>query len=575
MKQLCLEVLQMSINASYLIVFVILLRYTLKKAPKNYRILLWLLVGIRLLCPFSFPSAFSLIPNTNISDNLAGNSTQIYTDYAQTHNITLHSSIDSSKIELMDILSILWIIGVISLFIYGIYSYYKIYKLTKASTSYKDNVYFCDYIPSPFILGFAKPKVYLPSGIKEEQIDIILKHEYTHIHRKDHLTKPFSYFILSLHWFNPLVWISYKLFCEDIELSCDEKVISEMTLESKKNYSTTLLECSSHSFKMLVCPVAFGESDVKNRVKSILNYKKPAFWILAICIIISIFAIITLMSDSSAKGIHVVGKVIETDYNGVIIEENGSNRTFIIKNEQISKSLLSKIKEEDMLKVYYNGVIKESLPAQFDVVYNVTRYADFSFSPDDDRDAVQSKAIVNEKHDDHIVVTTLKDYERYKIDIKLSNFFAIQKLKEGDCVILSHPEKFITKDYWPEHYLPIYDIYLDNEQYTVLYDNNQNVIGVLSKNDTFTNIYNKIMAYDCGITDEDYKGKSLCTHPRGFYKNEHITIKLRSEPHIYFTYIIDIYDPQTTATSRIYIKQENAQKILDMIEDANIPYVGD
>lgn len=340
MGNIFISALNISITASYLILAVILLRLLLKKAPRWINCLLWGIVALRLVMPFSIESEISLVPssqtitatashdapyeiNTGIdtfdteinriiingastTDTSSAPSTQNNTSQI-TDNTTVTDSQNSniakekSKPALFDILGVVWIFGVVVILVYGILSYLLIYKKVKASLAYRDNIYYCDSIDSPFILGIIKPKIYIPSNLSQIYIDYVISHERAHLKRRDHLWKPFGFLLLSIYWFNPFIWLSYVLLCRDIESACDEKVIKNMNTADIKGYSLALLSCGTRRKMITACPVAFGEVGVKERIKSVLNYKKPAFWIVAVAIVTSIAVAMCFLTNPKEK----------------------------------------------------------------------------------------------------------------------------------------------------------------------------------------------------------------------------------------------------------------------------------
>ncbi len=335
MDAIFLGVLNISITATYLILAVLLLRLLLKKAPKWITCVLWGIVALRLIMPFSIESEISLVPssqtitatqseniqyeiNTGI-DTFDKTINQIIIQDAPTNTLTppitdntpndvptdveqnQNQKQNNDKLSLFDILFIVWVIGIAVMLIFSAVSYIKIYKNVCPSIVYRDNIYYCDNIDSPFILGIIKPKIYVPSGIDENSLNFVIEHENAHLKRRDHLWKPFGFLLLAIYWFNPFLWLSYILLCRDIESACDEKVIKDMSNEDKKGYSTALLNCSVHRRMITACPVAFGEVGVKERIKSVLNYKKPAFWIIAVAIVTSIAVAVCFLTNPKKK----------------------------------------------------------------------------------------------------------------------------------------------------------------------------------------------------------------------------------------------------------------------------------
>lgn len=299
MSVVFLKLFNMSITAGWLILFILLFRVVLKKAPSWTKCLLWGFVGLRLVLPFSIESILSLVPSAETisqSNMLSTVPPEIDSGFA-TINQAINPVITETYNEygnqfpsLISVFSVIWIIGLAIMLIYGVISYSTLYVKVRVSIKYKENIYLCDNIDSPFIFGIVKPKIYIPSGYSDEQMEYIIAHEKSHLKRKDHWWKPIGFALLSVYWFNPLIWIAYVLLCRDIELACDEKVIKDMENADMKGYSETLLNCSSTHRRVLVCPLAFGEISVKGRVKAMLNYKKPAFWVVAVAVTLCVIA---------------------------------------------------------------------------------------------------------------------------------------------------------------------------------------------------------------------------------------------------------------------------------------------
>lgn len=316
MNNLFLDLVNISIIAGWLILAIILIRMIFKNIPKWALCILWGIVGLRLILPFSIESMFSLMPSTNTIDTTVYQSRPYIdsgitivdnnvNDYLGSHYFE-GVTVQANNFEnLLSVLTIIWIIGTVGLFVYSIISYYKLNKRIEISVPYKDNIYISDEIDTPFIFGIYNPKIYVPSGMKEYQMDYVLKHEYAHLLRKDHIWKPLGFALLSIYWFNPLIWIAYNLFCKDIERACDEKVISQMNDNAKAEYSETLLLCSTNRKLILTCPLAFGEVGTKQRIKEVLNYKEPKLWIIVISLIACVVLALGFLTEpmNATKGI--------------------------------------------------------------------------------------------------------------------------------------------------------------------------------------------------------------------------------------------------------------------------------
>ena len=345
MSAVFLKLLNMSIAAGWLVVAVIVLRLCLKKAPKAIHCALWALVAIRLICPFSLESSFSLIPEEVANGSVVSEWTDDYIDDIDIHHpssvyydaaigagrepisdgeggyyvVTKHDQLgEPATIEntVVPVLSWVWLAGVAALLLYAAISFLRIRARVKVSLNWKDNIWRSEQVDSPFILGVFRPKIYLSFGMDEAQMSHVVAHEQAHLSRRDHWWKPLGFILLAVYWFNPLMWVAYVLLCRDIELACDEKVIRDMGAQDKKAYSEALLACSVPRRMIAACPLAFGEVGVKKRIASVLHYKKPAFWILIVALIASISVAVCFMTnpkDAIEGSYHVEGYGI---YNG-------------------------------------------------------------------------------------------------------------------------------------------------------------------------------------------------------------------------------------------------------------------
>ena len=313
MENLFLHLLNLSITASYIVLAVILLRFLLAKAPKWISCLLWAVVGLRLAIPFSIESIFSLIPSKEPipNDIMISPEPQIHSGISFvnhavnpviSNNFTPEPAQSANPMQVFFfVATVIWAIGLCATLLWGSISYLRLKKVVSASINLRENIYLCDEIDSPFILGIIRPRIYLPSSLGEEEMRHVIAHERAHLARKDHFWKPIGFLLLAIYWFNPILWLAYVLLCRDIEAACDQRAISDMSEEERKNYSGALLSCSSRRFAVSACPLAFGEVGVKSRIKSVLNYKKPAFWIiivsLILCVVLAV-CFLTMPKDS-------------------------------------------------------------------------------------------------------------------------------------------------------------------------------------------------------------------------------------------------------------------------------------
>ena len=294
MADIFLKLLNLSLSASWIVLAVLVLRLFLRKVPKWVNCLLWSIVGLRLLIPVSVESVLSLLPSREVvpQDILTTQTPAIHSGIPVVNNainplVAMYAEPQENLLEtILSVAAILWLVGMGVLLIYSVISFLRLRRQVRVSLPLWDNVFLCDDIRSPFILGSLRPKIYLPTGLTEEQTAYVLAHENAHLRRRDHLWKPLGFWVLTVYWFNPLLWVAYILLCRDIEQACDEKVIASMDNSRKKGYSATLVACSMHRKMIMACPVAFGEVGVKTRIKNIVSYKKPTFWILALSIVL-------------------------------------------------------------------------------------------------------------------------------------------------------------------------------------------------------------------------------------------------------------------------------------------------
>lgn len=312
MSEFFLTIVNMSISASWIVLAVLLLRLLLKKAPKWITVLLWGIVAVRLICPFTIESVMSLIPSAEtISPEIMMDATPEINSGIPILNNTINPVISESFAPdpvtsanplqiLIPVLSVVWVVGIAVMLVYTAISYFKVKRKIGTAVLLRDNIFQSESVISPFVLGLIKPKIYLPFGMNEQDMSHVIAHEQAHIRRKDHWWKPFGFLILTLHWFNPLMWLGYILLCRDIELACDEKVIKELNTEQKADYSQALLTCSVNRRMIAACPLAFGEVGVKDRVRSVLNYKKPAFWIIVVAIITSVAVAVCFLTNPTS-----------------------------------------------------------------------------------------------------------------------------------------------------------------------------------------------------------------------------------------------------------------------------------
>lgn len=366
----------MSISASYLVVAVMLLRLLLKKAPKWVSVLLWGFVAVRLLCPISFESIFSVIPSAEVisPEIMLDPTPQIHTGIDALNNSInpiIYESFAPQELVSMNPLqfwipmaALVWLAGIAGMLIYTAVSYFLLRRKIGTAVMLEKNIFQSENVASPFVLGIIKPKIYLPFRIEGQNLQYVIAHEQAHIRRKDHIWKPLGFLLLTLHWFNPLMWLGYILLCRDIELACDEKVIKEMDAGTKADYTQALVDCSVSRRSIAACPLAFGEVGVKARVRSVLHYKKPAFWIILISIIICVAVAVCFLTNPMDRiglrelnydEVNMPGLLDDVTemtliYNGASVNCNQDDITKILSvldTVQVSKEPISLNRSED------------------------------------------------------------------------------------------------------------------------------------------------------------------------------------------------------------------------------------
>ena len=272
-----------SINAVWLVLALVLVRWAIKSAPKWVICAGWGLVGFKLLFPFAIKSSFSLVPYTSeVMADQGGIAVAQYNSFTPAGQA--NTALPAGSTEVVDVATLIWAAGIVAMALYAVASYIKLHRLTRERVCIGNSLYICDHIPAPFVLGVFCPKIYLPSNIAKEDVPLILVHEKAHLRRLDHIWKPLGYAILAVYWFNPVIWLAYSMFCKDMELACDEAVLRQLGPQVKKQYSAALVNCSVPGRAVTPCPLAFGEGRITRRVKAALKYQKPAFWVTGIAV---------------------------------------------------------------------------------------------------------------------------------------------------------------------------------------------------------------------------------------------------------------------------------------------------
>ncbi len=354
MTEAFVRILNMSISASYIVAAVLLLRVLLPKVPKWTVVLLWGIVALRLVFPVSIETTVSLIPDSvakgevvsewmddyvggidiyhrgssNYEAAVEAGREPIPDSTGEYYVVTKHGQLSEPSTfgnTIMPVLAVVWIAGITFLVFHTVISYWQLRRKLGKAVIYKYNVFQSEYVESPFILGIFRPRIYVPYGMEPKELVHVLAHEKAHIHRGDHWWKPFGYLLLVIHWFNPLMWVAYTMFCRDIELACDEKVIRELNNEQRADYTQALLSLSVGHHSIAACPLAFGEVGVKDRVKSVMQYKKPGFWIIVLALIACLGVAVCFLTDPE-----------EDSFTIRIVVPAGSEESFVYSEEEIS-----------------------------------------------------------------------------------------------------------------------------------------------------------------------------------------------------------------------------------------------
>ncbi|UUM12626.1 M56 family metallopeptidase [Clostridiaceae bacterium HFYG-1003] len=271
------EVLSLSLKASWLIIGVLFLRCLLRETPKSFRLILWSLTALRLMLPVSVKSSWSLIPVQRLAQPLAQGAIGGLTQKPSAGNPVAQDLSGTALVasSSWSFFGLIWLIGLSLMLLYALTSYWNLRRKVRAAVRLRDNLWLCDEVGSPFILGYFCPRIYLPSQLEAGTLPLVEAHEQSHLARGDQWWKLLGFLLMSVHWFNPLVWTAYILFCRDLELTCDERVIRAMTVPQRQDYARGLLTLSLPRHGLAAGPLAFGEVGVRERIVKILRYQKP------------------------------------------------------------------------------------------------------------------------------------------------------------------------------------------------------------------------------------------------------------------------------------------------------------
>ncbi len=369
-----LELVNISITAGWAVLAVIAVRLVFRKAPKWLTCALWSIVALRLVLPFSIESIFSLIPSTQTVNPSAfyNDSFEINTGFSAVDSAVtdIYNSADISAgagVEIAGIAALVWMIGAVIMAGYAFISFLRLKLKLRTATKKEGNIYQSESVSSPFVLGLVRPKIYLPYKMNEADVPLVIAHEKTHIKRLDHIIKPLGFLLLSVHWFNPLMWAAYILLCRDIESACDEKVIRDLGEDCRRSYSTALLNASISRRSVAACPLAFGEVGVKERIKGVMNYKKPAFWVVIAAVAVCIITAVCFLTNPKGSEKTDYTPKISTDLDRTIslniLEHNQGQYLDGMMSFESHKALATKSSTNDnsdeMITVYLVALYEE------------------------------------------------------------------------------------------------------------------------------------------------------------------------------------------------------------------------
>ena len=387
MRGVFLFLLTRSVSAGWLILAAVLLRRVFRRAPRRLLCLLWLLVAVRLVSPALVKSPFSILPGGGALTELTLNALPALGSDAPVLFTVLPPSVisyvpgsngEAAGFDVLRLLSAVWLAGAAVMLGYALFGFLRLRKTVAPSAPLEDGVYLCDGIDTPFILGLLKPRIYLPSSMDPSMLPPVLAHERAHLRRLDHVSKAFGFLLLSLYWFSPLCWLAYILACRDIELACDEHVIRQMDAAGRRSYSEALLALSRPSGHIALSPLAFGEVGVKARIKSVLNYRKPALWLIVAAVAVCLAAAYGLLAEPlvSARGAAAsfTAQVLSVDGQTLLVapaEDTTEARSASVFNIPTPADFVAA--PGDLILVEYDGLIQETFPASVGEVYSIRK----------------------------------------------------------------------------------------------------------------------------------------------------------------------------------------------------------
>ncbi|MFT4147032.1 MAG: M56 family metallopeptidase [Mobilitalea sp.] len=401
-----ITILNLSLSGGCVALIVIVLRLLLKKAPKKYSYALWAVVFVRLICPFTIELPVKTVPISpqSISGDIIYSAKPSIQSGVSSIDTAVNTVLDRALPPVNPVASInpiqvwlavgdfFWRIGILALLLYGVLSYVRLYKRVSTAIRIRDNIFETDLIQTPFVLGLINPKIYIPVGLSEKELEFIILHEQTHIKRYDYLIKPLAFIIAAFHWFNPLVWISYYLLAKDIELSADEYVMKQSAADIRGDYSITLLSLSAKKSGLL-SPLAFGETGVKERIKNVLKYKKPTFWISVMTVVVILTASVFLMSSRKEKPESELSANTTLPTTGSNVENNNLPGDTPTSIPITSKTTYERVKITLLPDFMEEGVVTEFETTDRATVSNIASTIDISLTPSDETDLYNNNSM--------------------------------------------------------------------------------------------------------------------------------------------------------------------------------------
>lgn len=405
MGDIFLKLLNRSITAGWFLLAVLCIRLIFRKAPKWMHCLLWGMAAVRLICPFFVESGFSILPSTEPIKTSTVVDGEVRNDIPSidsrltiventinpllTESFSYRESESAAPLQIVTYaVGVAWACGTVLLIVYAMGSMIRLNRLVREAVCVKDPIYLCDAVRSPFILGIVRPRIYLPSALCEKEIGYIIAHESAHLKRKDHWWKLLGYFLLCVYWFHPLCWVSYAMFCKDLELACDEKVARGLTFHEKKEYARVLLSCTRQRSLLMVCPLAFGEVGVRERVKSVLNYKKPTLWMMIAAAAVFAVSALCFLTDPPDQDAFLQADQAEAE-NASSQGENGDSRP--LERMPVEKTSTQKGSPEPE-----RGILPQTkeTAAEGDIIQDVVLYE----RPEADKVCIEIQPCVIRRH---------------------------------------------------------------------------------------------------------------------------------------------------------------------------------